>query len=124
MGGSDDDTLALTRLYESTNGAGWKSKKRWLNGKPCDRKNWEGVRCDRKKRVRNLRLSELGLTGTVPSQLGLLASLEDLEIDDELTMSGTLPSELGLLTQLEQLEMDGTLLSGMIRHCGAFLSWP
>jgi hypothetical protein len=43
-----------------------------------------------------------GLTGTLPSELGLLTALTKLYLFDN-ALSGALPTELGLLTALVEL---------------------
>ena len=57
-----------------------------------------------------LNLNDVPLTGSLPSELGLLRKLRNLEIGTLMplaphTMSGTLPSELGLLSQLTMLRL-------------------
>ena len=42
------------------------------------------------------------LTGTLPSELGLLTALVELILDGN-SLTGSLPTELGLLTSLEMM---------------------
>ena len=53
------------------------------------------------------------MSGTIPSEIGNLTSLRDLELDDN-QLSGTIPSEIGNLTSLRDLELDDNQLSGTI----------
>ena len=52
-------------------------------------------------------------TGSIPSELGLLAKLEYLSLADN-SMTGSIPSELGLLASLQRLYLDGNSLTGSI----------
>jgi hypothetical protein len=51
-------------------------------------------------------LSSNRLSGSLPSELGLLSQLIDLSLSSNF-MSGQLPSELGLLTQLSHFSLFG-----------------
>ena len=68
----------------------------------------------------NPRLKYLGLAnnfhfGTIPSELGLLAELEILDLSGNSALSGTIPSELGLLTaNLTHLDITETSISGAV----------
>ena len=53
------------------------------------------------------------LTGTLPSELGLLTALTKLYLVDN-ALSGVLPTELGLLTALVELILDGNSLTGSL----------
>jgi Leucine-rich repeat (LRR) protein len=58
-------------------------------------------------------LQSNGLTGTIPTELGLLTGLMNLELPfNELT--GTIPTELGLLTALTFLDLEVNALTGII----------
>ena len=64
-------------------------------------------------RVVYLRLREYGLTGTLPPELGNLASLRQLELTlNQLT--GTIPPELGSLSNIEHLTLEYNQLTGAI----------
>lgn len=75
---------------------------------------WEGVTVGgTPRRVTELRLENKGLTGTIPPELGSLASLQGLVLDDN-QLTGTIPSELADLTNLQGLTLSRNLLSGSI----------
>ena len=60
-----------------------------------------------------LDLSNSGLTGEIPSEIGNLTNLEKLYLyDNELT--GSIPSEIGNLTNLTSLELHYNQLTGEI----------
>ncbi|CAB9517093.1 Leucine Rich Repeat [Seminavis robusta] len=65
------------------------------------------------------KLSYLGLgdnlfEGTIPSELGLMTQLTELNLSGNSAVSGTLPSELLLLTSLLYLDISGTTITGSI----------
>ena len=63
--------------------------------------------------VRELRLSELGLTGSLPPELGLLSGLVELDLSGN-WLTGPIPTELGNLAELEVLDLGSNFLSGSI----------
>lgn len=62
----------------------------------------------------SLKLNSEALTGSIPTQIGALAALVQLEIYDNPGLSGVMPSEIGSLSQLTQLSLDGNNLTGPI----------
>jgi hypothetical protein len=62
--------------------------------------------------VRNIWMwDNVGLSGTIPSEIGQLSLLEDLKLGNN-GHSGPLPSELGLLTNMEELLIPGNNMGG------------
>jgi len=51
----------------------------------------------------SLKLNSEALTGSIPTQIGELAALVQLEIYDNPGLSGAMPSEIGDLSQLTQV---------------------
>jgi hypothetical protein len=47
--------------------------------------------------------SDNSMTGTIPPQIGLFPSLQQLRLNDNSNISGTLPSQLGLLASMNTL---------------------
>ena len=79
-------------------------------------RHWEngtGVVTNEKGRVVRLDLSENGLSGEIPAELGNLANLLELLLFDN-GLSGEIPVELGNLANLLTLELDGNELTGEI----------
>lgn len=62
---------------------------------------------------KRLLLYNTKLTGTIPSQIGLLEALEDCWIHSNY-LSGSIPTEVGNMTALLSLSISDTLLSGSI----------
>lgn len=107
----DADRDALVALYEDTDGDNWTNNRNWLSNASLG--SWHGVSTDRNGRVVELDLSENELNGTIPSELGSLAYLEDLDLSKN-QLSGTIPIDLGNLTNLKVLSLYTNRLSGGI----------
>ena len=105
------DRAALVAFYRAANGDKWRLSKRrgWLTDAPLDQ--WYGVRTDENGRVTELDLTESGLTGHIPAQLGNLSNLTGLYLDHN-RLSGPLPPELGNLSNLTHLYLHDNRLSG------------
>ena len=96
---------ALVALYEGTGGSsdGWTSATHWMNNDgtqdskdPCEN-SWYGVTCD-SGNVTQLSLGGNALTGTLPTEMGLLTSMENDFKFHSNSFSTTLPTELGEFT--------------------------
>lgn len=80
---------------------------------PC---NWDGITCDRTHhRVTSISLSNKGLTGYIPSELGALSSLTSLSLSFN-NFSKTIPPHLFNATSLSFLELSHNSLSGPLPH--------
>ncbi|KAK2980322.1 hypothetical protein RJ640_023737 [Escallonia rubra] len=75
--------------------------------------SWIGVSCSSDKRVTALNLPNMGLTGTIPEEVGSLTYLTSFNISNN-TFNGTLPRELGLLQRLQSINLRANKLSGSI----------
>ena len=103
------DSLALVALYNSTNGPGWLSM--WNLMQPIN--TWHGVNLNDEDRVDTLQLFFNNLNGSIPSELGNMSELKELDLADN-QLSGSIPSELGLLSRLTSLSLHTNQLSGSI----------
>ena len=74
------DKLILSSLYSSLGGSSWGccSYNGWMSGDPCA-SSWGGVGCDGGA-VTELSLNSLGVTAVVPTELGLLTDLTELQM--------------------------------------------
>ena len=70
------DRAALVALYNATDGPNWTNDTNWLTDEPLGA--WHGVFTDASGRVTGLRLYENGLSGSIPSEMSNLTSLEEL----------------------------------------------
>jgi Leucine-rich repeat (LRR) protein len=107
---------ALVALYNATGGTGWVNQTGWLQTTtPCQ---WFGVTCHM-ERIIYLQLSNQGLTGAVPSQIGSLSELRWLHLFwNQIT---SLPPEIGQLTKLEQLYVYKNQLTSLPPEIGSLI---
>jgi Leucine-rich repeat (LRR) protein len=86
---------------------------RWPNNAPPT--EWYGVRFDSSapRRVTEINLGSTLLSGSIPKELGQLASLEELQLSNN-QLIGSIPKELGQLASLKELFLDSNQLSGSI----------
>jgi uncharacterized repeat protein (TIGR01451 family) len=102
---------ALEAFYNSTNGDTWGN---WFDtNTPCSTP-WTGIGgCTIPGNITQIDLINLGISGTIPPELGNLADLEILNLSQN-QLSGNIPSELGNLTKLYWLDLSANQLSGSI----------
>ena len=105
------DRSALEVLYDATGGPTWTERDKWKSSAPLG--EWYGVTTDAAGRVTGLELQQNALSGAIPSTLGNLTHLEDLNLTGN-ALSGAIPSTLGNLTHLKHLSLTGNALSGPI----------
>ena len=105
------EVVPLRALYESTNGPAWHRRDNWLTDAPVE--TWHGVTVDSGGRVIGLDLRQNNLTGEIPPDLGNLAHLKLLLLENN-DLTGTIPRELGSLASLERLQLQENGLTGGI----------
>ena len=88
----------LEALYHATGGPGWTNSGNWLTDAPL--RDWDGVTTDADGRVTALDVSGNGLAGQIPAELGGLASLQRLYLNDN-QLTGVLRLALASLSALE-----------------------
>ena len=107
---------ALISLYNTAGGAGWKDSTGWTNplnksfgavGTECD---WKGVTCTNGF-VTKIDLTDNGLVGSIPAELGNLLNLENLHLAVN-SLTGSIPDELGNLMKLSSLTLSNNDLIG------------
>ncbi len=101
------DRAALMDLWHSAGGANWTSGLNWGSNEPLA--SWHGVEADSDARVTALRLSDNGLSGQLPDDLGELVFLTELDLDGNGDLSGPIPFSLSEL-KLQRLQYGGTML--------------
>lgn len=108
----DGDREVLNKLFESTDGKGWKDKRGWSTDSGL--KDRFGVRVSRVDgRVTRLILENNGLYGNLPGELGRLTKLAHLNLSQN-KLGGEIPKELGSLANLRFLSLRGNRLRGRI----------
>ena len=106
-----EDRAVLVALYHGTDGANWTRNHNWLSEAPLDA--WYGVVTARTGQVTALLLHQNRLAGTIPPELGRLASLQTLSLGGN-QLHGAIPPELGRLSSLLGLYAWQNRLSGEI----------
>jgi len=103
---------ALVAIYQSTNGAQWTDKTKWLsNESAC---TWAGVQCNEtESNVIRLYLYDNNLKGTLPSSIRNLTKLQELHVYNN-DLRGALTAEIGELSDLEVLYADRSQFTGAI----------
>ena len=85
----------LTTLYNTTGGDEWDDHDGWLSDAPLS--EWDGVKTDDEDRVVHLSIDSNWLSGEIPPELGNLANLTELYLQEN-QLSGCVPN--GMLGQL------------------------
>ena len=105
-----DALLALETTLAGT-GVG-RRELNWAPGRALT--SWKGVTVrGTPKRVAKLYLHGSGLSGAIPTQLGSLTALTELNLSWN-RLSGAIPTQLGSLTKLTKLYLYGNWLTGAI----------
>lgn len=78
-------------MYLNNNGASWTNKAGWLG--TDDHCNWDGVSCSNDHEVQDITLPSNLMSGTFPSDLHRLRSLQTLNVAAN-SMTGSIPSTL------------------------------
>ena len=111
----DMELVALKALYTATKGDSWKNKDGWLKDgtDPC--KDWFGITCTSDgNHIQALSLSNNGLEGSIPEEIGFLAD-NPISIDFGLNkLSGFLPSNFSLLSKIYAISLKENNLEGSL----------
>ena len=108
---ASSDRGILEAFYHATAGPNWANSYNWLTDAPLG--DWYGVRTDVFGRVVGVRLGFNELAGSLPPELGNLASLTQLWLSSS-DLTGSIPGELGDLSSLTRLWLGYNELTGPI----------
>ena len=118
---------ALLSLVRQSEGGGWLAadRKGWDADSGVPVCEWEGVTCggdeDGPHAIKELKLPNVGLAGTIPPELGLLKDLEHLSLSGNM-LRGSIPQELADLKKLVTLDLTGCFLTGTLPQSFASVS--
>ena len=116
--GLTTDGLSLLAFKSAISSDPTRSLSSWVatDRTPC---SWAGVSCQF-NRVVAISLSSRSLSGYLPSELGLLSSLQNLSLSLN-NISGLIPSQIGELKSLLSLDLSFNNLSGAVPEELGFL---
>ncbi len=103
------DSLVLIKLYQATDGSNWITK--WPLNQSMN--TWYGVNINAQGCVTQINLSNNGLKGVIPEEIGNLGQLNRLFLFTN-NISGTIPLTLTNCTELIELNLEGNFISGNI----------
>ena len=86
------EQAALTALYEFADGSNWTNSGNWGTDRPLG--EWHGITVDAQGRVTRLILTDNGLSGPIPPELGALTQLTTLDLRDN-ALTGADPGGVG-----------------------------
>ena len=126
-GSAEGDRAALVALYNATDGDNWANRDGWLTSAPLY--EWYGVRASQfDGRVNSISLTDNGLNGALPPELGDLTALSLLKLgtlnyscrrgvcrpssETGNQLTGPIPEELRNLTRLNFLHLAANPLTG------------
>eukprot|EP00526_Cylindrotheca_closterium_P003385 CAMPEP_0113609644 /NCGR_PEP_ID=MMETSP0017_2-20120614/4605_1 /TAXON_ID=2856 /ORGANISM="Cylindrotheca closterium" /LENGTH=1349 /DNA_ID=CAMNT_0000518483 /DNA_START=142 /DNA_END=4188 /DNA_ORIENTATION=+ /assembly_acc=CAM_ASM_000147 len=109
---------ALATFYYSTNAVGetsWMANDLWLSdANVCDWFSSGGsLRCNNNGMVTALTLTNNGLNGNLPNEIGILSQLETIMLSGNAQLTGPVPRTVQYLSNLNSIFIEGTGLSGL-----------
>ena len=120
-GGNRDEQQALLSLIQKVEGEEWaSSRKGWKINSGVPVCEWEGVGCridvsnGGSTTITSINLPNEGLSATLPTELGLLTDLEELNLKGNL-IAGTIPKEVANnLEKLYSIDLSNNQVSGSL----------
>lgn len=105
------DSLALVDLYNNAGGTSWTNHANWITKMPVS--TWYGITLDANSRVYQIALSKNNITGTLPTSLGNLTNLNNIDFSNN-SITGNIPSTVGSLNSLQSINFSSNKLNGSI----------
>jgi hypothetical protein len=100
------ERYALATLYYALGGEAWKNSVNWATDIHTDICQWYGITCTTggSMRVQHISLADNGLSGTLPPEIGILESVETLDLQKN-WIAGDIPKSVGGLKKLRQVRL-------------------
>lgn len=113
----ETDKVNLQAIYNKMGGVSWNAESRWDLSQ--DIKTWKGVSIadvgdGAGMRVVGLQLTGVGLVGDIAAEVVNLPYLKILWFDKNSGLTGAMPTDLGLLVFMENLRMGDTAIKGVL----------
>ena len=109
---ADEQLTALKAMFNSLGGANW--TKKWDISKPLtDAAAWPGVTADTHGMVTKIDLSNNGLSGMIPAEIGKLTVLENINLSGN-NIEGGIPKEVANITALKSFNVKGNKMNGEV----------
>lgn len=109
---TNQERIALIKIYEALNGDNWTNNENWCSDKPLS--EWYGITANGDTNVKTLWLpNDAYIKGELPDCIASLNSLEELCFENT-SLSGNLPSTIIELTKLNRIALKNCNLSGNI----------
>jgi Leucine-rich repeat (LRR) protein len=105
------DRDELCALFKTTQGSDWTNKNNWDTFQSISQ--WYGVSTDDNRRVIGISLSDNGLDGTIPTEIGELEYLQEIVLANN-DLTGEIPLELLSLSNLVRLDLSENSFSNGI----------
>ncbi|KAL3939605.1 MAG: hypothetical protein SGBAC_005699 [Bacillariaceae sp.] len=106
---------ALATLYYSTAGESWAASDLWLSdADECDWFSSGGsLLCNNEGMITALALTNNGLNGKLPNEIGILSRLETIMLSGNTNLTGPVPRSFQNLSNLQNIFIEGTGLSAL-----------
>jgi len=104
---------ALMSMYYSLNGTSWTNNNKW--GTSATECNWFGIKCNDDGNIFELILQSNILSGEIPSEIGLLTTLEKIDLSSN-SITGNMTINVTSLDKLNFLDVGSNFLEGTIPH--------
>jgi len=105
----------LSLVQEDTNGHSLSTSypTSWSSNTNVPVCNWEGIICGGNEDIKEVSLPAKGLSGTIPTELGILSELEILNLSKNM-LQGSIPQEIANLPKLTTLDLSETFITGTL----------
>ncbi len=107
---SQQDSLALVALYDSTGGPDWWNNSNWLTSAPVS--TWHGITVE-DTNVVEINLNQNGISGSLPEEISNLSELAVLNLRSN-NLVDPIPESFGTLNNLIKLDLAHNNFSGSL----------